>query len=128
MSSRIWIIGGAVVIVIAAGVAGWLAWDNQQQQAREAEQQRIRQSVLPCDNQDVAHSVGQAFDQSDIAKFVHLHALALSEAHETEFNFQPPKRHCAANLIAEDHSLHPVTYWVENAPNDQFTVRLAIPR
>ncbi|HLY57272.1 MAG TPA: hypothetical protein VKS60_17035 [Stellaceae bacterium] len=112
-------LGVVLVGAIGGGIYGYHYWDQQREAAE-------RKSVLDCADKQVGTEVGDAFDQSEIAKFENVKAVALVDVHETSFDRVPPRRHCAARVFGSDHSQRDVAYSVENAANDQFTIRLRI--
>ena len=123
MVSKRVVVWSALGVLLVGGVGGGLYgyryWDQQREDAE-------RKSVLDCADKQVGTEVGDAFDQSDIAKFENVRALALVDVRETGFDRTPPRRHCAARVFGSDHSQRDVAYSVENASGDQFTVRLRI--
>ena len=120
MGKKWLVVAAAVLVAVVAGIgAGYLVWNRPAASLAQS-------SVLSCTDKQVAGMVGQAFDQSDIAHFENVKAISIAGVTETGFKTAEQARHCAATVIASDRSQHPVAYWVENAADQQFRVRLTI--
>jgi hypothetical protein len=110
-----WVALLALVVVSSSVAAGAFYWDRAQQAA-----------VLGCGSDQVVEQVASAFDQSEIARFARIRALALDSPQQTQLDRFPYKRHCVARVVASDRTRRPVRYSIWNLPDDKFSVALSV--
>jgi hypothetical protein len=105
----------AVIVLVTALATGAYYWDRLQ-----------RTAVLACGDDQVAESVERAFDQSDMAHFERIRAMALDTPRETALDRMPYRRHCTARVVASDRTRRDVSYTIENTSDKEFRIAVKL--